>query len=288
VNQADVALIYDFQNEWALNLAQLPRSEDKNYQERCMAHYRPFWEQGITVDIINSTFDDLSSYKLIVAPMLYMLQEGVAEKLTEFVRAGGTLVTTYLTGLVDQSDLVFLGGTPGPLKELLGLWVEETDALFDHNVQSIQTAAGLPLNQTSYGVKQYADILHVQGAEPLAVYEQDFYAGAPAVTVNSLGKGRAYYLAARFEGAFLADFYEWLSGELGLETAVCHPLPTGVTAQVRQTEHERFVFLLNFSTSTQDVMLDEAPCFDALTGEPVQDKITLPAYGLCILRQQID
>ncbi len=133
VNVAEAAIIYDLQNEWALELAELPRSEDKNYQERCIVHYQSFWQQGITVDIIDSTCSDLSKYKLVVAPMLYMLQEGVAARLNAYVQAGGTVVTTYLTGLVNQNDLVFMGGSPGPLTDLLGLWVEETDVLFEHH-----------------------------------------------------------------------------------------------------------------------------------------------------------
>ena len=288
VNRAEVAIIYDFQNEWALHLAELPRSEDKNYQERCMAHYRPFWQQGITVDIINSTFADLSAYKLVIAPMLYMLQPGVAENLRAFVQAGGTLVATYLTGLVDQSDLVFLGGNPGPLTDLLGLWVEETDVLFDHHQQSVQPMPDSFLTANSYPVEKFADILHLQGAKSLANYEQDFYAGSPALTVNQVGKGRAYYLAARFKDAFLADFYGGLGDELGVETAVSTPLPIGVTAQVRSTEHERFIFLLNFNPSSVDLRLDETACIDVMSGLPVKDEITIPAYGLVILKQQTD
>ena len=69
--------------------------------------------------------------------MLYMLQDGVAERLTQFVENGGTLITTYLTGLVDKSDLVFMGEAPAPLKALLGIWVEETDVLFDHQAQTV-------------------------------------------------------------------------------------------------------------------------------------------------------
>jgi beta-galactosidase len=286
MNHAEVAVIYDFQNEWALQLAELPRSEDKNYQERCMAHYRPFWQQGITVDIINSTFADLSAYKLVIAPMLYLLQAGVAEKLSAFVQAGGTLVTTYLTGLVDQSDLVFLGGAPGPLKALLGIWVEETDVLFDHHQQTIRPVKGM-ISGTSYPVTQYADIVHLDGAETAAVYEQDFYAGSPAITVNQVGAGQAYYLAARHDAEFLADFYRGLSDELGVETAVIQPLPLGVTAQVRATEDENFIFLLNFNASEKVIHLDKTTYRDALSGINVCNEITIPAYSLRILRQPI-
>jgi beta-galactosidase len=284
VNHAEVALIYDFQNEWALDMAQLPRSVDKNYQERCLAHYRQFWQQGITVDIINSTFSDLSNYKLLVAPMLYLLQEGVAERLCDYVQAGGTLVTTYLTGVVNQSDLVFIGGSPGPLKELLGVWIEETDVLFDHHQQKIQWTNNAH-SGAGYRVKQYADIVHLQGAEALAVYEQDYYAGSPGVTINQFGRGQAYYLAARLDDEPLADFYGRLGKALGLEKSVSTPLPFGVNAQIRRTDVEKFIFLLNFEPLPQMIRLDGPVTVDALSGKAISGEITLPAYGFCILKQ---
>ncbi len=284
VNRAEVAIIYDFQSEWALDMAQLPRNVDKNYQERCQAHYRQFWQQGITVDIIDSTFGDLSNYKLLIAPMLYLLQEGVAERLCDYVRSGGTLVTTYLTGMVNQSDLVYLGGSPGPLKALLGIWVEETDVLFEHQQQTVQLIEGT-LAGTNYAVKQYADIVHLQGADPLAVYEQDFYADSPAITVNQFGSGQAYYLAARHDDRFLADFYGGLVTTLGLETAVNQPLPRGVTAQVRFTDREKFIFLLNFEPLSQTFKLDVPEAVDAVSGQAVGGEIRLAGYGFLVLRQ---
>jgi len=45
--QPDVAVIYDFQNGWALDRALLPRIRDKNYQQTCIRHYAPFWRRGI-------------------------------------------------------------------------------------------------------------------------------------------------------------------------------------------------------------------------------------------------
>lgn len=287
LNHAEVALIYDFQNEWALNFAELPRSMEKNYQQRCIAHYRPFWQRGITVDIINSTFADLSPYKLVIAPMLYMLQPGVAERLHQFVKDGGILVTTYLTGLVDQSDLVFMGEAPAPLQDLLGIWVEETDVLMEHHPQSICFTAGA-LAERSYAAHHYADVLHLCGAQSIATYEQDYYAGTPAVTVNAVGNGKAYYVAARHGNDFLADFYGWLGDELGLETAVSQPLPNGVNAQVRQSENDKFIFLMNFNAAPQSITLDGADYCDVLSGATVEDTITLSAFDLRILRCAFD
>lgn len=283
VNKAEVAIIYDFQNEWAINLAELPRSKEKNYQKRCIAHYAPLWQNGITVDIINSDFDDLSNYKLVIAPMLYLLPAALAEKLQQFVKNGGTLVTTYLSGVVNESDLVFRGGAPGPLREALGLWVEETDVLFDHHSQSVRFEDG-PLDDRSYTVQQMADVVRLEGARPLAVYEQDFYAGSPAVTQNAFGKGQAFYVAARHSASFLADFYGWLTKELGVKTAVSK-LPTGTTAQLRQSDDGDFLFLLNFNHHAATITLDQS-YRDMETNQSVCGDIDLPEYGFRILQKQ--
>ncbi len=289
VNHAQVALFYDFQNEWALNLAQLPRSADKNYQERCQAHYRQLWRQGITVDIVNSTYIDLSRYKLLIAPMLYLLQDDVAERLGDYVRDGGTLVITYLSGVVNQSDLVFLGGPPGPLKELLGIWVEETDALYDFNQQTVRltTEAFLPAQfeaGVKYAVKQYADIVHLQGAEPVAVYEQDFYSGTPAITVNRFGTGQAYYLAARCDDELLEDFYIWLGNMLGIEKGLSGRIPKGINVQVRGTESEKYIFLMNFGPLSKTISLENLVAIDVCTGQATADVVTLAGYGYCVLK----
>ncbi len=116
--QPEVALIYDLQNEWALNQAQLARRKDTNYVQTCISHYAPFWRRGIPVDVIDVT-GDLNRYKLVIAPMLYMLREDTAERLQIYVQNGGTLVATYLTGLVDQTDLCFLADPPGPLQSVI-------------------------------------------------------------------------------------------------------------------------------------------------------------------------
>ncbi len=187
----DVAIIYDWENAWAMNDAQGPRSGDKGYLEACKHHYRAFWDRGIPVDIIDMD-QDFSRYKLLVAPMLYMLRPGVDERLAAFVEAGGTLVTTYWSGIVDENDLVILGGWPGgKLREVLGIWAEEIDALYEEDVNLVEPAAGSGLGLSGvYEARDYCDLIHTEGAEVLATYGRDFYAGRPALTVNGYGDGQ--------------------------------------------------------------------------------------------------
>lgn len=286
LNVADVAIIYDLQNEWALGLAQLSRNVEKNYQEQCIAHYQPFWQQGVTVDLADST-SDLAGYKLVIAPMLYMLRDGVAQRLQAYVAAGGTLVLTYLSGLVDASDLCFVGDSP--LRALLGLRVEETDVLFAHHSQTLMAQAHDPAQEHELGlagawnVSHFADLVQVETARVLATYGEPPYAGLPALTENRYGKGRCYYLAARTDEAFLRDFYAGLSRQLGLQPALPGPLPQGVTIQRRAQGEQEYLFVLNFLPCAQELALGEAPWVDASSGEAVGERLRLEAYGVHVL-----
>ena len=125
---AKAALIYDWENAWALNDAQGLNNVDKKYFDTVMDHYRALWSLGAQVDVISED-GDLAGYSLVVAPMLYMVREGLGQRLRAFVEAGGTLVSTFGSGYVDANDLCYLGGFPGPLRETLGIWCEEIDVL---------------------------------------------------------------------------------------------------------------------------------------------------------------
>lgn len=281
---AEVALLFDWDNHWAIPQAQLVRNADKQYPETVIAHYKPFWNRGVGADVIES-LQDFGKYKLIVAPMLYMLKPGVAERITEFVRAGGTFVTTYLSGQVNEEDLCFLGGFPGPLREVLGIWAEETDALPDSRRQTVMPVGSnvlrLPLKSEA---RHFCDIVHLEGAEAAATYGEEFYAGSPAVTVNRFGDGRAYYIASRNDAAFHEAMAAALIDDLKLQTALPGELPAGISAQVRAKNDERFLFLLNFNPTPQKVPLGESTFEDLIAGSQVGNEISLPGYGATVLR----
>ena len=277
----DVALIYDWENNWAMSQAQGPRKE-KGYLPTCHEHYRPFWLQGVPVDVIDMD-QPLESYKLVVAPMLYLLRPGTAERIAAFVRAGGTFVSTYWTGIVNESDLCFLTGWPGPLREVLGIWSEEIDSLWDGQTNEIRpTGSELGLTGT-YTARELCDLCHAETAEVLATYTTDFYAGQPALTVNQYGEGRAYHIAARLDERFQNDFYGALMLELGLRRALDVELPLEVTAQVRSDGEKDYVFLLNFADDKRVVDLLGQRLTDLLSGHEVHGKLGLEGYGVRIL-----
>ena len=252
--RADVAIVYDFQNEWALNHAQLPQNEAKDYQTCCREHHEALWRQGVATDIISSD-GDFQSYRVVVAPMLYMLRAGVAERLEAFVKEGGAFVTTHTTGMVDDSDLAFLGGFPVPFRRALGLWVEETDSLYRDQRQEVKTVTDSDFALSDrYKTRYLADIVRLETAQPLGVFEREFYRGSPALTLNRHGAGSAFYLATRFGADFLFDFYATLMERCQLER---WRLPPGISVSVRGTEDYDMVFAMNFSDAAQELPLPE-------------------------------
>ena len=101
-----------------------------HYQENVLKQYRALRRKGYNTDIINMEHD-LSRYRLVTAPMAYMFYHGYAEKLRVFAKNGGTLVISYWSGLVDETDKCYLEGTPHGLMEAAGIRAEEIDAFYD-------------------------------------------------------------------------------------------------------------------------------------------------------------
>jgi beta-galactosidase len=285
---AEVALIFDWESRWALQDAQGPRRE-KAYVETCHEHHRGFWKLGIATDIIQSE-SDFTPYRVVVAPMLYMLKPGVAERLEQFVAGGGTLVATYLTGQVNETDLCYLGGFPGgPLRKVLGIWAEECDALYAGETNSVLSAPGNALGlEGEFAARDFCELIHAESAEVLATYGSDFYAGRPAVTRNEFGQGQAYYLASRNDGNFHDAFTAALARHLGLRPALEAPLPAGVSAQIRTDGESEFVFLMNFQGEEVRVDLGTGAYVSLLEDNaPVSGEITLAPLGIRVLRRPV-
>ncbi|HEX3777834.1 MAG TPA: beta-galactosidase [Polyangiaceae bacterium] len=286
-SEPEVALIWDWENSWAIEAMHGFNNGAKNYDATCRAHYREFWKRGISVDVIES-IADFSGYRLIVAPMLYMLRPGVAERLTEFVKQGGSVVATYLTGIVNESDLCFTGGMPGPLRPLFGVWVEDIDGLYATDSVSVvpvtENACGL---SGTYSARELCSIAHSEGAEVLARYGSDaLHSGGVALTRHSLGRGSAYFVASRNDERFLSDFLGSLSKELNLRRAFAGELPEGVTAQLRATAEREFLFLLNATDKEQH--LSAEPGFSGknlLDGASVGATLVLGPYGVLVIER---
>ncbi len=265
-----VAIVYDWQNKWAVDVFCGYNNNKRNYLAECLKWYRPFYERGITVDVIPMD-GDFSKYDLVIAPFLYMLKDGTIDRIESYVRNGGKFVGTYLTGIVDKDDLCHLGGFPaGKLKEVFGLEVEETDSLPEGMTNTVS------YNGKNYTVVDICDILHTTSAQTLGEYRADFYKDTPAVTVNSYGKGKAYYAAFANGGDFMTDFIRDIIADLDLG-APDFEIPDGVSVRKRGD----LTFILNFADDERTVTLDREYT-NLITDEKITE-INLPVCGYAVV-----
>jgi len=286
---ARAAVIFDWENKWALEESISLSRDHKNYwMDLVQPHHRAFFELGVATDVIASdaSFD---KHRMIVAPSLYMVKKGVAERLAEFVSRGGTLVLTFWSGIVDENDLCYLGGAPGPLRELAGIWAEEIDVLYDEDTNTLvmEPGNGLAL-QGAFEVKTYCELVRLEGAETLATYGGDYYKGCPALTVNKFGSGKVYYLATQPKVAFLKELYRSLARESRTPFATASELPEGLIAKRRHSEKGDFLFLINFLDEEKRIDLGDEKWVDLERGVRLSGGYSLPPYGVLCLRRELE
>ncbi|WP_099469710.1 beta-galactosidase [Konateibacter massiliensis] len=270
-----VALYFDWDNWWAIEYSAGPSRELK-YKDEVMNYYEALHRQNIPVDIIGPE-DELTPYKIVIAPTLYMTKNGYEEKLKRFVEAGGTFVTTFFSGIVEKHDLVVTGGYPGPLRELLGIWVEESDAL-PPDMENEFIYEG-----EAYPAKLLCDISHLEGAGALAVYEKDFYKGTPALTAHSYGRGRAYYVGTRSSEEFYTNFLKKLCEEQGIKPLAAPVANVEVTKRIN--EMGSFLFFLNHAGESREICMEQDGV-ELLTNRAVTkgERITMQAKDVRIIK----
>lgn len=268
--KADVGIIYDVESDWALSDTQGFGLKTKRYGKTLQKHYQMFWENNIPVDVISKE-TSFAQYNILLLPMLYMLTEETAEKIRAFVKNGGTVVTTYITGLVDDSDLTHMGGWLKQLREVFGIEPLETDTYYPSDRNSVSYKG------QSYEVRDYATILEAKEAEILGRYEEDFYKKTPALTKRAFGKGQAYYIGARLEDDFHRTFYRELIEDHQLKPALHAKHDRGVSIQAREAEGKQTVFIMNFTEDNQSIVLYEEVT-DCLSGETISGAFELAPY----------
>ncbi|MCT2534811.1 beta-galactosidase [Aquibacillus koreensis] len=278
---AKVAIVFDWENRWAIQLSSGP-SIALDYVSEVHKYYDALYQQNIQVDMIGVD-EDLSKYDIVIAPVLYMVKDGYARKQEAFVENGGTFVTTFFSGIVNENDLVTLGGYPGELRQLLGIWAEEIDALDPKvNNQIVMQQAWGDL-QGGYECNVLFDLIHSEGAEVLATYGSDFYKGMPVLTKNSYGSGAAYYVASSPDQAFLQGFLANLCKEKGIASHVLRA-DQGVEVSERTKKGKSYLFIMNHNDGNSHFDLGEMERIDLISGASLTGVVTIEAKGVMVLK----
>ena len=276
--ESRVAIMFDWQSYWSLEGCVGPTT-GFNYPNEVHRFYRALWRRNVPVDMIASTtpLARLSQYDLAIAPALITVLPGVAETLEAYVADGGTFITGYMAGIHDEHDLVVPGGYPGKLRRLMGVWVEEIDALAPG--ETIEVHGGT----VDAKGEIVASIIHREGAERLATYGGDeFYAGHSALTVNAYGKGKAYFVGTPLDETGMSAFMAPIIKELDLKSL---DTPEDVSLSVRYGDGgTRYAFLINNSAADKRLCLSELNGgTELLTGTVINDLIELKPYGVDVI-----
>ena len=186
--------------------------------------------------ILRGPTEDLSAYKIVFAPSLHLLAAGEADRLKLYVQNGGTLVGTFNTGLVNEHSIAPDTGYPNDLTDLFGLEVLEFDPLPPGEENHLTFKGAFPTSHM-HPARLWCDIIEPKGCQVLATYAKDFYAGRPAMTMNTFGLGKAIYVGTMSHQHFYHDLVVWLRQMCGLQPLL--KVPENVEVSMRQKEGMR-------------------------------------------------
>jgi beta-galactosidase len=274
---ADVCILYTHDNEWSLQQSIQP-SKHFNLREHVQLIYNALHDRNIQVDF-SRPIDGLGKYKIVFAPSLQLLSDAEVDRLKLYVQNGGTLVSTFNTGLVNQYHISPDSPYPGNMTDLFGLEVLEFDPLAPGDDNHLTFKGTFPTSHL-HPAKIWCDIIEPKGCQTLAVFAKDFYAGRPAVTMNSFGLGKAIYVGTMSHQHFYSDLVAWLRQLCGLQPLL--KVPENIEVSMREKDGTRVFFLLNHQNSPVRIQFYK-PMHDFLTGNTFSGNYDLPPHGVLVL-----
>lgn len=275
---AAVAMLYSHDQVWAHEIQ--PHVAGFHYNNEQLPLYRALRQAAVDVDLVNEE-SELTGYLLLIAPAWQLVPADTAERIIDFVRGGGTVVFTFRSGVKDWDDMIFSDPLPGPLRELLGITVDDYDALGAQQVtNNIRFTDAAPLTGMLPGTL-WADVITAEEARVVATFTSGWYAGRPAITVNRFGDGQAWYVGTHLEEeAFWQPFLHSLLTQAQLANA---PHTSEGVEIARRQGDMLYTFVMNMQPVDGWVEIEQVR-MDQITGEFLSPgRIPLPPYGVRIL-----
>jgi beta-galactosidase len=262
--EADVALLVDWEAWWACDLGSHPSCKVR-YMDAALRWHRAVTELGATADVVHPS-TDLSGYKLVIVPTLYLCSDETAAALQAYVEGGGHVLVTYFSGIVDEHDHVRLGGYPGAFREMLGVRTEEFAPLLPGATVSLDDGSTADV---------WTEVLEARDAEIVARYTDGPLPGTPALTRRAVGEGVAWYLATWLDDEATAALADRLTREADV-TRLDAPQPG-----LEVVRRGAYLFVLNRGDLPATV---PASGTDLLTGERVDGEVRVAAGAAAVVK----
>jgi beta-galactosidase len=273
----DLAMIYSFDSRWADRYYK-PNPEI-NYRNEFLRYYSALEQMHFGIDIVSPSAD-LSQYKVVVIPYLYLADEAIVDNIASYVERGGTIIVSPRCGAKDEYARMEPTHIPPKLAQVLGIRIEEVLSLEPTHQGDL-----FMQNGSVYRLSRWAELLQPTTSKVLARYGSDWYEGYAAITCNVHGKGLACYIGTMPETTFLVPFIDPFLREAGVGSLV-EGAPA-IQACERVNAFHRYTFLLNNATSCNMATVSPAG-IDLLTGQEIGGTILLKPFDVLILKRNID
>jgi beta-galactosidase len=272
---AQTALVFDYDCSWAVKIQ--PGHYALDYMTQVTSWYGAISSSHTGIDVI-APEADLSPYKIVFAPLAYVMSEKQAAKIKSFVQGGGMFVTNFRLGVKTETSQIVRTPLPGLLRDVMGVTVADYVPIYSAK-NAVKFAPTLAGPDGECGL--WTDTLQPTGAEVLASYTKGSHAGEAAITMNTVGSGKAVYIGADLDGASLARVLRTLSGLAGIKPPL--EVPAGIELTVRRAGDKQWIFVLNHTSVSQSVSIPKTFA-DLLTGKTRTGKIDVSGYGVQVLQ----
>ncbi len=269
---SDIAILYS--PESAKALENQPQTENFSYMHQLKAFHSAFTHFGANIDVISPS-SDLTRYRLVIAPSLFVNNKRETENIYRYVINGGTLVLTNRSGVKDEHNNCIMDSLPTVFKELIGAEVTEYNPI-GNQVRTIRDFAG-----NEFVCTQWCDVLRLTTAKAYAEYNSGEYWCMPAVTLNRYCNGVAYYVGTVCH----ADFYESFASNLMMQTRIpkLKGLPRGVEVTTRTDGKDEYICFFNNSESPAAIPLPK-PMYSVISSSG-KDMLNLKPFEVDIVRK---
>ena len=255
-----------------------------DYASLVQQMHRSLYDLNVGADFVFPETKDFSSYKLLIVPALYISDDALLERISDYVKNGGHVVMTFKSGFANENSAVRWERAPGPLREVAGFTYQEFS-----NLAHPLALKGDPFhvgdkNQVSY----WAEFLTPDHAKPLAFYDHPFFGKWPAITENQFGSGTLLY-----EGTYLSNALQTAILKHSLEQAGLtgpdqqEPAAVHVTHGVNHMG-KRLHYYFNYSAAEVKATYPYAAGTNLLDNKSVSknDTLALGPWDLAIVEER--
>ena len=262
-----MAILWDYQAGWAASGPAMP-SADLEYSLTGQTVHRLLRDRGITADVVHPSAD-LTAYRLIVVPTLYLVRDEHAAAVAAAAEAGAEVLVTFFSGISDESDHVRLGGYPGPSATCSGCASRSSSPCSPgRRCRCRRAPAGC-------GARTSPRRRHRSSARMPRAHSR----GAPPSPRREVGSGSAWYLSTLPDDQTLAALLEQVTSAAGVAPAA--DVPPGVEAVRRRGEDGCWLFLANDTSTDQTVAVTG---HDLVADRPVGPVVLRPG-GVAVVRE---